>query len=860
MVQPQRTALICLISLLFSISITYSSSEEELSTSALGSPNLSINGTKFEDLNADGFQGLDEPGISGWIIFLRQNGTDLLNATTDEQGRFSFSDVPPGEYEVAEMADDGWMQTSPGGGSYTVTLTDKPACHIDFGSFRDKGISAVSADREHPVMRPTPEEARRWAEQYSAAPKAYLSPGIEMELAAAPGAAFSLLDYLEYTPSERNQGYCGNCWAWAGTGAIEIDNAFKNGEKDRLSVQYLNSNFEGGSGPDWACCGGWLGDVAAFYSNTGMAIPWSNANAHWQDGNRFCSIQSTSVSAGSISTNPRYAISSIQAVTVPTRGVGKDKAIANIKNVLQQGKAVWFGFFLPDDDAWGDFGTFWIRGSEEDVWQPDFACGESYNYNEGGGHAVLCVGYDDSDPDDSCWIMLNSWGRSSGRPHGLFRVSMDMNYDCSYANLGYAFYWMALNIAYPSAPNNAPAVPAVPSGPDTGNSRVSYSYSTSATDPDGDTVKYVFDWGDDESSETALVSSGESASASHIWSDAGNYAVKARAEDRKGLQSEWSSPKTVAIGSENRPPAAPSSPAGTASGYAFVVYAYFTSAVDPDDEPLSYTFDWGDGTTSELGDMDSGVGASASHAWGQAGTYLVKARAMDGSGETSAWSGTKKVKISANRPPAAPAVPSGPSSAFQGASSSYSTSASDPDKDKVKYSFDWGDGTTSDTSQVRSGTKASTTHVWNNPGIYHVKARTTDIRGSVSAWSDEIAVNIVVNQPPGSPGAPSGPATGRTRASCKFTASATDPDGDRVKYVFEWGDGTTSTTAFVASGASASASHSWKRAGTYYIKARAVDNMGLSSEESPSAIVTISTTGKSPRDKRIKLSPSAHGP
>jgi hypothetical protein len=830
------TALILISSSLFAAGLS--------STTSAPIANLSINGTKFEDRDFNGLQSDGEIGLQGWTIKLMQNGIEILNTTTDGRGAYCFLNLLPGTYEIAEESVTGWNQTAPGGGRHWVTLTDKPAQRLDFGNRPSNSFTSASPSRTYPVMRFNPQEARRWIVGYRTASKAYLSPQIDAELVLATGEAFSLLDYLPYTPAERDQGACGNCWAWAGTGAMEIDNAFKNGIEDRLSIQYLNSNFWDGSGPDWACCGGSLEDVAAFYSTRGMAIPWSNANAHWQDGNRYCTAQASSVSAGSISTNPRYTLTSIQAVAVPTQGVGKEAAIANIKNVLHQGKAVWFGFFLPNEPAWSDFTDFWGWESEESIWQPDSACGESYNYYEGGGHAVLCVGYDDTDPSNRYWIMLNSWGAPFNRPSGLFRMSMDMNYDCYYPNLDFAFYWMALNIAYPSGPNNAPTVPAAPSGPNAGYRGTSYSYSTSSTDPDGDTVKYIFDWGDGTSSETALVNSDASASASHIWNEAGDYVIKAMAQDSRGLSSGFSPSITVAISGTNLPPAVPAMPSGPTTGYASVNYAYVTSATDPDGDFLSYTFDWGDGTSSQVEHIASGTSASTSHAWKTAGTYYVKVKAADGNAGVSPWSSLRAVKINANRLPAAPAISSGPTAGVKGASCSYSAYAADPDKDKVKYTFDWGDGTFSDTMLVKSGSKASAAHIWNNPGAYPVKVRATDSKGGASLWSGTLMVNIADNEPPNIPATPSGPVSGRARISYKYSTSATDPDGNTVKYSFDWGDGTSLETAFVNSGTSAFASHSWKKVGTFYIKARAIDNKGVSSGPSASLMVRISSTGQ----------------
>ena len=155
------------------------------------------------------------------------------------------------------------------------------------------------------------------------------------------------------------------------------------------------------------------------------------------------------VSASTISTNPHYDLSAISVNTIPTQKLAKEEAISNIKNVLLQGKGIWFAYYLPDKSAWNNFFSFWGTQPESAVWQPDSACGRSFDYQNGGGHAVLCVGYDDTDPNNRYWIMLNSWGNTTGRPAGLFRMNMDMNYDCSYGDIGYAFYWMTLDMSYP---------------------------------------------------------------------------------------------------------------------------------------------------------------------------------------------------------------------------------------------------------------------------------------------------------------------------------------------------------------------------------------------------------------------------
>ncbi len=86
-----------------------------------------------------------------------------------------------------------------------------------------------------------------------------------------------------------------------------------------------------------------------------------------------------------------------------------------------------------------------------------------------------------------------------------------------------------------------PNTPSAPSGPTIGYTGTSYTYSTSTTDPDGDSVCYQFDWGDGSTTTTDYYSSGSTVYASHTWSRTGTYNVKVRAKSSHGAWSGWSS-------------------------------------------------------------------------------------------------------------------------------------------------------------------------------------------------------------------------------------------------------------------------------------------------------------------------------
>jgi len=79
------------------------------------------------------------------------------------------------------------------------------------------------------------------------------------------------------------------------------------------------------------------------------------------------------------------------------------------------------------------------------------------------------------------------------------------------------------------------------------------------------------------------------------------------------------------------------------------------------------------------------------------------------------------------------------------------------------------------------------------------------------------------NSPPEKPSRPSGQTSGEAGVTYLYTTITTDLDGDQVYYKWDWGDGTASNwLGPYASGAEASASHSWSK-GSYSIKVKAKD-------------------------------------
>jgi hypothetical protein len=96
--------------------------------------------------------------------------------------------------------------------------------------------------------------------------------------------------------------------------------------------------------------------------------------------------------------------------------------------------------------------------------------------------------------------------------------------------------------------NKIPDPPKEPSGPTEGETNIEYSFSSSTTDPEGEQIYYMFDWGDGTTSEwIGPFESGETGEATHAWTKKGHFEVKVKAKDIKGGVGKWSDPLSIHI-------------------------------------------------------------------------------------------------------------------------------------------------------------------------------------------------------------------------------------------------------------------------------------------------------------------------
>ena len=142
----------------------------------------------------------------------------------------------------------------------------------------------------------------------------------------------------------------------------------------------------------------------------------------------------------------------------------------------------------------------------------------------------IAGGYGIYPPDDNYGrAYAFSVGNGTGVGWNMFRHDFQ-NSGCFATNLG-----------------QPPYQPSIPNGPHMVNTNVSYTYSTSAIDPDGELLFYQWDWGDEISPWYGPYDSGEYCNRSHLWENEGTYSIIVRAKDQTGQMSDWSNPFNVTI-------------------------------------------------------------------------------------------------------------------------------------------------------------------------------------------------------------------------------------------------------------------------------------------------------------------------
>ena len=298
---------------------------------------------------------------------------------------------------------------------------------------------------------------------------------------------------------------------------------------------------------------------------------------------------------------------------------------------------------------------------------------------------------------------------------------------------------------------------------------------------------------------------------------------------------------TVNISSDlNNPPNTPTLVAPTPSGKTGVSInpKLEVRVTDPDGDSMTVTFY--DASDDSIIGIKTGVSNNSktsvtwsSRSYSTTYNWYVIAADLFGSTQSSTWSFTTKDKDenggnggdedggggggAVNIYPKANA--GGPYVGTEGEEIEFDGSgSSDSDGNIVSWEWDFGDGST--------GSGETTTHTYSSAGTYTVTLTVTDNGGFTNTVTTTATIGKL-NNPPTTP-VVTGPKTGDVDTDYDYTAMSTDADDDEIQYLFDWGDGTDTTTTFVENGTEVTESHSWSSYGFYTVEVTAYDNQTYS--------------------------------
>jgi len=254
---------------------------------------------------------------------------------------------------------------------------------------------------------------------------------------------------------------------------------------------------------------------------------------------------------------------------------------------------------------------------------------------------------------------------------------------------------------------------------------------------------------------------------------------------------------------------------------------------DPDGDPLTYDVYFGTANPPALQSTGQTVKTFDTGSMSEGTTYYWQIVAKDSFSTTSGpvWSFT--TQTGGGSPPggggssggttgggttnnAPTANAGGPYEGFTDVSLTFDGSKStDSDGTIVSYAWNFGDGAT--------GTGEKPIHTYTAIGTYTITLTVTDDDGATATNTTYATITGKPNIPPTAPEV-TGLHYGSKNVDYTYTATSSDEDNDTIKYIFDWGDGETTTTEFLPSEVTTTQTHKWSAAGAYTIKVKANDN------------------------------------
>ncbi len=112
-----------------------------------------VSGQKYNDIDGNGVKDGFGSGLSGWTIFLDNNNNGILDGepstTTNGSGNYALMIITPGTYQVREVLQAGWINTTSNPQIISPTSGTTSVPGVDFGNFQLGIISGYKFDDQN---------------------------------------------------------------------------------------------------------------------------------------------------------------------------------------------------------------------------------------------------------------------------------------------------------------------------------------------------------------------------------------------------------------------------------------------------------------------------------------------------------------------------------------------------------------------------------------------------------------------------------------------------------------------------------------------------------------------------------------
>jgi hypothetical protein len=347
------------------------------------------------------------------------------------------------------------------------------------------------------------------------------------------------------------------------------------------------------------------------------------------------------------------------------------------------------------------------------------------------------------DPDGDL-VTYDVYFGTSNSPALVWSNQSDTSYDPGPMIYVTIYYWRIIawdnhsalavgslwNFTTRSESNHPPNVPSSPL-PRNESISISVNYDISwvggDSDP-GDTVKYDVYFGTSSSPPKKVTNQTSTSYDPGTMSYSTTYYWKIIAWDFQSNSS--TSPlfhfkTTVQSGGGEEPPQEPQNIQPIADASAGKLYQGLINSMilfdgsrsyDPDGNITSWFWDFGDNFNAN--------GVSVSHSFLKAGTCTVTLTVTDNKGATDTDTTTCVIRQS-NRPPTKPTI-AGNISGTKNTVYTYTAASTDPDKDPLLYTFEWGGSISQLSGFLPNGMNYSVNHSWATAGRYNLTVTVTD--------------------------------------------------------------------------------------------------------------------------------------